>query len=259
MEIIVAHLTYNLGDLEACSLTCRAWYTVAAPHLHHTLTLWGNGPDSTRYNLGPLYELHKLGLAPLVKEIRVEQMFGLGRWFLPHAFSHSDLRCFSVFSNVHTLKLQNLEICHFIPDIERHFGHLSPTLRSITLLNPNCTPRQLSHFLSSFPNLDDIEIERDETSVLDYMITTHTELAPLSGPKLRGRLVVHGFRWVETWTHLITLCGGLRFHHVDLLGCAGCVPALLEACAETIETLRFNAMDGSVGEQSCMGLSMDSS
>ena len=145
VEMIIAHLTltHNLGDLKACSLTCRSWYTAAVPHLHHTLTLSGNRLDLARYKLGPLYELHELALTHLVKEIRVEQSWGLGPRLTPPVFSQSDLHYFSTFSNVHTLKLQNMEIHCFIPGIERYFGHFSPTLRSITLLNPNCTPQQL--------------------------------------------------------------------------------------------------------------------
>lgn len=206
------------------------------PHLHHTLTLNGNSLD---FKLGPTCELYGLALTHIVKEIRVEQSWGLGASFTPPIFSQSDLRYFSAFSNVYTLKLQNLEIYRFIQDIQRYFGHFSPTLRSMTLLNPNCTPQQLSHFLSSFQNLDDIEIEGGRTHIPNET-TPDTELVPLSAPKLQGRLVLRDFRWVETWTHLVTSCGGLRFHHVDLRKSASCVPTLLEACADTLETVRLN-------------------
>ena len=48
---------------------------------------------------------------------------------------------------------------------------------------------------------------------------------------------------VETWTSLIASCGGLRFRYMDLWIVGGCAPVLLEACAKTLETLRFHVAD----------------
>ena len=141
------------------------WYIAAVPHLHHTLTL-GKKPrfvvyerkrPSIRGDLEPLSRLHELGLAPLVKEVRAEQ-WGGNRWFVPQAFSSRDLGYFSALTNVRTLRIQRMEIHRFVLDIEHYFGQLSPRLRSIKLFYPRCTPLQLSHFLSFFPSLDDIEI-----------------------------------------------------------------------------------------------------
>ena len=246
MEMIIAHLTRDLDTLKACSLTCRFWYTVAVPHLHHTLVLGRNGRGVARSELKPLSKLHRLGLMPLVKEIRVRQWCGMGGWFVPQAFGRRDLRYFSAFANVQNLVIRRLQLDHFIPDIERYFGHFSPSLRSIELFKPRCTPRQLSYFLSLFPNLDDIEVRHIYTHI-PGATTPDAGLSPFSVPKLRGRLTLHSFHWVETWTHF-TSCGRLRFRHMDLRGSASCAPLLLEACAETLETLRFNAADGTAGE-----------
>jgi len=150
VELIIARLTRDLDALKACSLTCRSWYIVAVPHLHHTLILRGSGAGKTRSKLESLSKLHELGLISLVKEIRVDPSFGLRHWFTPQAFSRRDLRYFSAFANVQTLKLGDLEIHRFIPEIERYFGNFSLTLRSIVLYRPHCTPRQLSYFLSFF-------------------------------------------------------------------------------------------------------------
>ena len=235
VEMIATHLIHDLYALKACSLTCRSWYTVMAPHIHHTLTL---GPDIVNRKPKPLSKLHELGLIPLVKEIRVEQR-GDTPWFIPQTFSHHHLRHFYAFANVHTLRLQRLEIYRFIPLIERYFGHFLPTLRSIALFEPRCTPRQLSHFLSYFPNLDDIDIWRVFPDVPD----PDTKVAPLSTPKPRGQLTLAGFFLAETWKHFIPLCGGLWFRHMDLCGSGPCVPILFGACARTLETLRFYATD----------------
>ena len=257
--MIIAHLARHTRTLKACSLTCRSWHTATLPHLRHTLTLGGDPHGVTHNQLGPLYRLHELGQIHLVKEIRVRQLCGAdsGGWFGPWAFTSRDLRYFSAFSNVQTLRFEKLDIYQLIPGIGRYFEHFSPTLRSITLFKPHCTPRQLSHFLSLFSNLDDIEIWQADKNVPDGTIPD-SELVPFSTPKLRGRLRLYRFRWVETWAHLITSRNGLRFRHVDLLEVATCVPVLLNACAETIETLRFNATDTSASKWFYLGSSADS-
>ena len=188
------------------TLTCHSWNIAAVPHLRHTLTLRRNipsfigdglDPPSARDKLKPLSKLHRFGLIPLVKEICIEQWCGAGSWFIPQAFSRSDLRYFSAFMNVHTLRFRGMEINRFIPRIKNYFEHFSPILRSITLFSPYCTPRQLSHFLSIFSNLDDIEIWYGRGS-LSNTATSDEDLVPFSAPKLRGRLALRDFRWVET-------------------------------------------------------------
>ena len=248
-EMIIAHLTRDLRTLKACSLTCRSLCMAAAPHLHHTLTLKGGRPEIDRSRLEPLSRLHELDLMPLVREIRVKQGGGSSSWLVPRAFGHLDLCHFSAFENVHTLKIQNMEVYRFIPGVERHFEQFSPTLRSIWLYKPRCTPRQLSYFLSLFPHLDDISISIESgVTHVPNTIVPDVELVPFSAPKLQGRLALYEFSWVETLTHLITSSGGLRFRQIDLHGSGCCTPLLFEACARTLETLRLHMGDGSVSE-----------
>jgi len=187
-----------------------------------------------------LSELHELGLTSFVKEV---QIYSAYCWFWPLVLSHFDLHNFSALANVHTLKIQDLELYRLVSDIKLHFGQFSQTLRSITLYHPYCTPRQLSHFLSFFPNLDDVGIWDTpayyDTSAPDATVSD-TKLVQFSAPKLQGRVALRYSYWGETWTHLAS-CGGLRFRHVDLRGSPGAAHILLKACAETLETLRFSA------------------
>ena len=242
VEMIIAHIVHDPRTLKACSLTCHSWYITVVPHLHHTLTLKHRELHITRDGLKPLSKLHQLGLMPLVKELRVEQWGNI--WFVPKKLSRRDLGYFSALANVHTLSSQYLDISFVMPDIGRYFGHFSPTLRSISLYSPRCTPRQLPHFFSLFPNLDDINICRFSTDVT----APDTGLVPFSTPRLQGRLVVHHFQEVEVWTRLVASSGGLRFRDVELYRVGGCAPVLFEACAKTLETLRFHATDGPGGE-----------
>ena len=246
-EMIIAHLTDDLDDLKACSLTCRSWYIAAVPHIHRTLILREGKPDRRRSDkLKPLSKLHELGLTPLAKQITIHQQLN-SQWFTPQAFGRRDLRYFSAFTNVRTLKIEHMNISGFMPGIERYFKHFSPTLRSTVLRNPCCTPRQLSYFLSLFSNLDDIAIKGSSTRQPDTT-TPDAKLVPFSAQVLRGQLTVRNYRWAETWTNLITSCGGLRFRCMDLYKVGNCVPILLRACAETLETLRFYASDDSVSK-----------
>ena len=240
--VIIAYLTHDLRTLKACSLTCRSFFMAAAPHIYHTITL--DEARGNRSRLEPLSTLRELGLMPYTREIRVRSGAGSSSWLLPRAFSH-----FSAFTNVHTLKIQNMEVYRFVPGVERYFGHFSPTLRSITLYNPRCTPRQLSYFLSLFPNLDDINISTETVAAhIPNTTVPDTGLVPFSTSGLRGRLALYEFSWVETLTSLIALGGGLRFRQMDLRRSECCTPLLFEACAKTLETLRFHANDRPVGE-----------
>ena len=167
-------------------------------------------------------------------------------WFKPRVISRRDLRDFSTFAKVRTLRLQKWEIYYFMPNVKHYFGQLSPTLRPITLLELRCTPRQLSHSLSLFSNPDDIEIQH----VFKFIPTPTdpgSELLPFSAPKLRGRLELHAFHWVGIWMYLINPCGGLQFRYVDLCR-VDYAPCLLEACATTPETLTFPATDYLLGK-----------
>jgi hypothetical protein len=240
--MIIAHFPHDLDTLKACSLTCRAWYIVVAPRIHHTVVL-GRYEDlgTSRSGLKPLSKLHELNLIPLVKETRILRWGWAGGWFGPQAFSRDDLVYFSAFTNVQALKIQGLDIGRFLPNIKRYFEQFSTTLRSISLDDPTCSsPLHLTHFLSLFQNLDDIDIRGFYPSAGR---TSNTGLAPFSTPGLRGRLTLYSFRWVDTWTELIKICGGLRFRHMILRNAGNCIPTLVGACAGTLETVRFYVTD----------------
>jgi hypothetical protein len=252
VEMIIVHIAHDLDTLKAFSLTCCSWYIAAVPHLHHTLTL-RDTRNTIRDKLKPLSQLHRLGLMPLIKEIRVEQNLF---WFMPQEVSPCDLRYFSAFENVHTLSVKYLDISRFIPGIERFFGHFLPTLRSVAFFGPFCTPGQLPHFLSLFSNLEDIKIQQCYTYALNVTIPD-AELVPFSAPRLQGRLVVYNFDLVEVWTRLIAVGGGLRFNYMELCRVGECASVLFEACAETLETLRVYGVGTSHGEYFSIALSTD--
>lgn len=228
--MIIAYLIYDVQALKACSLTCYSWYIAAVPHLHRTFVFTG----VDRAGLKALSVQHALGLLPLVKNLRILQPSPQSHWFLPQSLNCRDFRYFSAFTNIQSLTVQNMDIHNFIPGLERHFGHFSRTLRSITLEAPRCTSRQLSHFFSLFPNLDNIEV-RSFTSGPGLC---EDPLFPFSRPKLQGQLTLLSFSAVDTWEDLVASCG-LQFRSIYLYPVSKCAPVLLAACAETLETLRI--------------------
>ena len=243
VEAIIDHLLRDRATLKACSLTCRSWYIAAVPHIHRSLLLGNKRLAKPRGNLKPLSKLCDLNLTPFVKQITIRQWLSC-YWFTPQAFTPRDLRHFSAFTNVQTLKLENVDISSFVPVIECYFEHFSPTVRSITLWDPCCTPRQLSHFLSLFSNLNDIGVwgvssRPPKTTFPD------ADLTQFSTPKLRGELGLSGSHWTETWRHLITSGGCLRFNCMNLYKAGDCARFLLDASTETLETLRFSPADDS--------------
>ena len=149
-----------------------------------------------------------------------------------------------------SLTVQDFFINIIVPTPVQYFGHLSPTLRSLTLDEPHCTSLQLSHFISLFPNLDNVII-RDFEPLENYIDQT---FIPLSTPKLGGKLVLvsSDVVWVE---HLAVACG-LRFKSIHAGGVVGHVPSLLAACAETLETFEIDLIpDG--GMRPCFHLTMN--
>lgn len=66
-----------------------------------------------------------------------------------------------------------------------------------------------------------------------------------------------GWSSTTTWERLIASCDGLRFRHMDLRTDVGGASVLLEASAETLETLCFESWDNSISKLFGMSLPMD--
>ena len=248
MEVIVSYFTYD-STLLAYSMTCFSWYIAAVPHLHHSLTT-DNGdrfPSDRRYTWPrPLRKSYQLGLLPLIKRFRIR----LGDYLLFLSSDHAEftpkwlgwrtMRYFSALTNLQDLGIDCLEIPMFMPTIRQCFGHFSPTLRFLTLKEPRGSCRQILYFIGLLPNLQDLKLNYHiPLEGLDEQETAaDATLVPLSIPPLRGRLTLTGFTREKLMKDMADLFGGLRFRHMDLLGVKG-VRFLLDACTETLDTLRF--------------------
>ena len=254
VEIIVTHLSYDRRNLCACSLTCYAWYLVAAPHLHRTLVTSTKdlGPKNILSWPNPLPSMYKLGLLPLVKKFEVHEDRNTPENRLsPERFNHRTLRQFSALSNVQELGIDLLNIPEFMPGIRRYFGHFLPTVRSLALRDPQGSHRQIIYFIGLFQHLEDLKLLYNRCSTREETVSDPAPIPPFA-PPLRGRLTMTWFRRVGLLEDMIHLFEGIRFRHMDLYKVDG-FQLLLSACAETLETLRLYPADH--GEEVSPGVS----
>ena len=121
-----------------------------------------------------------------------------------------------------------------MPRIRQYFGNFLPTLRSLSFREPKGSCRQILFFIGQFQYLEDLKLL---DCVLDYMRRDPTLVPPFT-PPLRGRLTVKFSKRVRLLTDMIHLLGGIRFRHMVLFDVGG-MQLLLDACAETLETLRI--------------------
>ena len=245
VELIVSHLIYDKRALLACSTTCYRWYIATVPHLHHTLT---TDNHHERHKSGeecfwprPLRKSYKLGLLPLVKQFRIRLGGPGSNEFAPEQFDRRTLSYFSALTNLQELGIDYLQVSSFMPNIQQCFGHFSPTLRFLALKEPRGSCRQILYFIGLFPNLQDLKLHY-AIPMDEQESPTDATLVPLSVPPLRGQLTLTCFTREKLVKEMISLFGGLHFRQMDLFG-VKCVRLLLDACAETLETLRLYPTD----------------
>ena len=206
VELVISYLIHNTYALLARSMTCYSWYMVAVPYLHHTLTTDTKDTDNYLWPR-PLRNSYNLGLLPFVKRLRIR---GYYEPFTPKNLDRYTLRYFSALTNLQELGIDHLQLPSFMPDIQRYFGHLAPTLRFLALMDPKGSSRQILYLIGLFPNLHDLKFcysfpEMKQQSILDV------DIAPLSVPPLCGRLTLMCFAREKLVKDMITFLGGLRF------------------------------------------------
>ena len=241
--MIIAHLAYDMHSLLACCLACRSWYIASVANLHHSLItppVCGKGgvwwPDSFR-------NMHKLGLFPLVKRLHVQgsPLRPFAHTFSPQIFDHHILHQFSSLTNVRELGIEDLDITSFVSHIPQYFGHFLPTVQSLALRRPRGSSRQIVFFIGLFQHLEDLRLV-DNFNIFQRSPPDDLTLVPPFTPPLRGRFTIWRFLRVDILEDMIDLFGGIRFRHMELW-LVDRVQLLLDACAETLETLSFYEID----------------
>ena len=235
LEMIVAHVQFDIQTLKACSMTCRSWYIATLPHLHHTITLRRKGWDPTRGGLAPLRKLDKMRLLPFVKRLRVRHRYA-DPFLPPEIWNAQCLIYFSALANIQELGFDGLDLRLFVPEAKLYLGHFMPRLRSLALTRSGGPNHLLLYLLGLFPNLDDLKLVSTNSW---RSVARGLTLVPHSAPLLRGRLTLAVFHDEGFLGGLSELSSGLRFRYMDLVRVEGS-RFLLAACAETLETLRIH-------------------
>ena len=125
-----------------------------------------------------------------------------------------------------------------MPNIQRYFGHLAPTLQSLALREPKGSCRQILYFVGLFPKLRDFELlDYDEASE-DNVADTFT---PLTQPPLDGWLVLGDYKGEKLVGEMATLFHDgpkLRFRCVNLKN-VQYTRGVLNRCVDSLETLQL--------------------
>jgi hypothetical protein len=190
--------------------------------------------------------MHKLGLLPLVKELRIYRN-SFTDSITPKRFNSRILRQFGGFTNVRDLDIEYLDIPSFMPGIRRYFNHFLPTVQSLTLAWPKASSRQITYFVGLFEHLEDFMLHG--CSLLEET-EDDLGLVPLFTPPLKGRLEAWYLEEMSLFKVMIDLFGGLRFCEMNIFD----VPEtrlLLSACSETLLTIQLHPTDPH-GEQPCV-------
>ena len=231
--MIMDYLKHDIATLKACAATCSTWYRIAALHIHDTLVLpkWsastsGNQPYSR------LLFLHKSGLLPLVE--RLVFMGSLGRLV---CFDSGNMRYFRAMVNLQELDIWDLNFHEFPAGLGAYLGHFAPTLRSAALSWPKGTRRQLLDFFRLFPKLENVGISRYPKQG-GHNPLDNKPVVPISG-RLRGTLVLKEFGDVKLLEDMAVAFGGMKFTCMDLKDSPRATRFVLDACADSLETLRI--------------------
>ena len=250
IDMIISHLIHDTHSLLTCSITSRSWRVAAFPHLHrhletHTSTFWDKKTEWPR----PLQRASKVGWLPFITRLFIRGDQCISGEFSPNLFDHKTQHEFSTLTGVRELYIANLDIPSFISTIQQYFGQFSPTVRSLTLIRPRGTHRQIVFFIGLFQHLRDLELHLDR-----YHHTRESwgDPAPVPPfvPPLRGRLIASQIWGDGLAEAMIDLFGGVRFRRMDLGG-TDATQGLVYACANALEELWLDATE-LCGEKYCL-------
>lgn len=245
-EIVDEVLAYLVGDLpalKACSLTCKVLLRSARPIIHRRLRIDGwarlrtlDEHESQAANLArfrPLLVAAERGLTCYTRELTIN----IGKEFKPENLCPF-LPQFQTFTRVTSLSLHYFDPTPFLPVFEPYFGHLAQQIQSLEFIRPSGSHNDLLHFISRFPNLDNLGFglfPRYDLYSPEFDIPTIRGL-----PTLRGTLRVEDatMRTDGLFRSFKQLPSGLRFRSVEFCHCTGINPNIvIQECASTIQYL----------------------
>jgi len=249
--MIIAYLIHDTNSLLTCTLTSRSWYIAAVPHLPRTLVARMDPSSKDKETKWPesLRMASKFGSLPFVTRLIIYGAPGRRKRFPPKRFHHWTRREFSALTNIRVLYIDGLDIPSFIPTIQQYFGQFSPTVRSLSLIEPIGSHRQIVFFIGLFPHLEDLMLHDKRT--YDRKVSEDgSTLVPPFVPSFGGKLTFTFVGGNDLAKTMVDLFGRVRFRRVDLLCVNSGMQHLAYACADTLKTLKLDAAN-LCGEKFC--------
>ena len=194
----------------------------------------------------PIPELFELGLLPLVRQLNI--LDDRPGSFTLELFRLCNPSYFSAFKNLRELRIDGLQVSHFMPNIQRHFEYFAPTVESLALVWPVASCRQILYLIGLFKNLQDFTLCNFYPTEENEVTTNLALVPPCHPPPLRGWLTLkHFFPKAEKLLDgMVALYGKFRFRYV-ILWWVECMQRVVDACADTLETLELE--DSPHGEE----------
>jgi hypothetical protein len=137
--------------------------------------------------------------------------------------------------NLQKLEIEDLMFSQFPEGLGKYLGHFAPTLRSVALICPKGARWQLLDFLRLFPKLENVGISRYSKRGGGDPLDNQPVVPIIRG--LRGTLVLKDFGDVKLLEDMAVVFGGMGFTCMDLKNTPRAMRFVLDACADTLETL----------------------
>jgi len=244
IEEILRLLHKDLRTLKACSLTCRAMFSVVRRLIHRRVRLVAQKSYCSSKFVDRIaervlrgrrvHEAHmrhlsiagKSGLLNYARELIIDAGQNLVpetlEVYLPH---------FRSFGQIQTLRIRNLDVTRFLPTFDRYFAQLAPALRSLHLPDFVGGVHEVLEFICKFPHLEDLSL----TLPSSYCVDDSPKLSGERSPPLKGTLVLRGCMSAPA-RFLLEIPGGLHFRSIDAGGVDKAeLDEILVACSPTLQ------------------------
>jgi hypothetical protein len=249
VDMILSYLRADWDALVSCSLTCRGFLSSARRVIHERLHVAGPRtlPSITKltkwcwiYNQRYFRILSLADDADLVQYTR-HLIVEAGQILTPRSL-RPYLPSFHKYVWLTSLTLTRFDPTPFLPVFDRHFYHLSQSLRSLNLISPQGSPDAMREFLSRFRNLDDLEFDpvpkppRRPQRHQPSLIPRHW-FTSLAGTL---RILNTDSRRASALEPLLRFPGGLHFRSLQFACSAGIDTAgIVGKCSSTLESVTY--------------------
>lgn len=242
VDEILTYLKDDFPSLVSCSGSCKALLCSTRPLIHRTFCL-SAGSSVDRYRSSPLNQAQfdniRLAEQAQVLKYTTRLIIRLGDDFVPENL-RPHLRYFRAMRGVTSLEIYLLDATSFLPTFEAYFGHIAPTLRSLSLIGARDPIKGVLHFISLFPLLRDLDLaqfplarHRPSKSYVPPKIKVPP---PLNGT-LRFRLSYPSIEFIQS---LVNVPGGVHFRSIEMGDAKEIqLQTIINACSNTVESITW--------------------